>query len=103
MKRIDKYIFRQLLLTTLVVAAALTCVVWLTQSLRFVEMIVNRGLSAALFAYFTLLFLPAFLSVILPISLLAAVLFTYNRLLTDSELVVLRAAATVIAPSLTLL
>lgn len=92
MKRIDKYIFRQLLLTTLVVAVALTCVVWLTQSLRFVEMIINRGLSAPLFAYFTLLLLPTFLSVILPVALLAAVLFTYNRLLTDSELVVLRAA-----------
>ncbi len=92
MKRIDKYIFKQLFLTTLVVAVALTCVVWLTQSLRFVEMIINRGLSAPLFAYFTLLLLPTFLSVILPVALFAAVLFTYNRMLTDSELVVLRAA-----------
>lgn len=92
MKRIDKYIFRQLFLTTLVVTIALTCVVWLTQSLRFVEMIINRGLSAPLFAYFTLLLLPTFLSVILPVALFAAVLFTYNRMLTDSELVVLRAA-----------
>lgn len=92
MKRIDKYIFRQLLLTTIFVAVALTCIVWLTQSLRFIEMIMNRGLSAPLFAYFTLLLLPTFVSVILPVALFAAVLFTYNRLLGDSELVVLRAA-----------
>ena len=90
--QIDRYIFRHLFLATASVAVILTCVIWLTQSLRFIEMIINRGLSAPLFAYFTLLLLPTFLGVILPVSLFAAVLFTYNRLVTDSELVVLRAA-----------
>ena len=89
--RIDRYILRQLLVATLFVAVTLTCVVWLTQSLRFIEMIVNRGLSVPLFVYFTLLLLPTFLSIILPVALFAAVLFVYNRLLADSELVVLRA------------
>ena len=91
MKRIDRYIFRQLIATTLFVAITLTCVIWLTQSLRFVEMIVNRGLSASLFLYFTMLLVPRFLAIILPVALFVAVLFIYNRLLTDSELVVLRA------------
>lgn len=91
MKKIDFYIFRQLFATTLFVAVTLTCVVWLTQSLRFVEMIVNRGLSASLFVYFTMLLVPSFLAIILPIALFVAVLFIYNRLLMDSELVVLRA------------
>ena len=91
MTRIDRYIFRQLLTVTVFVAVTLTCVVWLTQSLRFVEMIVNRGLSIPLFVYFTVLLLPNFLSIVLPVALLVAVLFVYNRLLTDSELVVLRA------------
>lgn len=91
MKRIDRYIFRQLAATTLFVAITLTCVVWLTQSLRFIEMIVNRGLSATMFLYFTMLLLPSFLGVILPVALFIAVLFIYNRLLTDSELVVMRA------------
>ena len=90
-RRIDRYIFRQLLGTTLFVATTLTCVVWLTQSLRFVEMIVNRGVSASLFLYFTMLLVPSFLAIILPIALFAAILFVYNRLLVDSELVVLRA------------
>jgi len=90
-KRIDRYIFRQLFTATLFVAVTLTGVVWLTQSLRFVEMIINRGLSAPLFVYFTMLLLPTFLGVILPIALFIAVLFIYNRLTTDSELVVLRA------------
>lgn len=91
MKKIDRYIFRQLLTTTLFVAVTLSCVVWLSQSLRFVEMIVNRGLSASLFLYLTMLLIPSFLGIILPIALFVAVLFIYNRLLMDSELVVLRA------------
>lgn len=78
-------------MATLFVTTTLTGVVWLTQSLRFIEMIVNRGLSVPLFIYFTLLLLPTFLSIILPIALFVAVVLTYNRLLTDSELVVLRA------------
>lgn len=91
MIRIDRYIFRQLFTTTVFIAVTLTGVVWLTQSLRFVEMIINRGLSVPLFAYFTMLLLPTFLSVILPVALFIAVVFVYNRLLVDGELVVLRA------------
>ena len=66
-KRIDRYIFRQLAGATIFVAATLTGVVWLTQSLRFVEMIVNRGLSVPLFLYFTMLLLPSFLFIIIQI------------------------------------
>jgi len=90
-KKLDWYLFRQLLAATLFVTVTLTGVVWLMQSLRFIEMIVNRGLSVPVFVYFTFLLLPTFISVILPIALVAAVIFVYNRLLTDSELIVMRA------------
>jgi lipopolysaccharide export system permease protein len=69
----------------------LTMAIWLTQSLRFVELIVNRGLSLDSYLYLTVLLLPSFLSLMLPIALFTSVLFTYNKLITDSELVVLRA------------
>ncbi|MEE2997898.1 MAG: LPS export ABC transporter permease LptF [Pseudomonadota bacterium] len=92
MGQLHRYIFRQLIWWTSVVAVSLTCVVWLTQSLRFVEMIVNRGLSATTFITFTMLLLPTFLSVIGPIAVFAALMFTYNRMVNDSEVVVLRAS-----------
>ena len=92
MTRLNRYVFRQLFLTGLLVLVSLTCVIWLVQSLRFVEMIVNRGLSAGVFIWFTALLLPSFISVILPIAIFIAVLFTYNRLTADSELVVMRAS-----------
>ncbi len=92
MSGITRYILRQLTVGMLFVAAALTCVIWLTQSLRFVEMIVNKGLSIGTFLALTLLLMPGFLVVIVPISLFAVVLFTYNKLNADRELVVMRAA-----------
>jgi len=91
MSRLNRYMLRQLFWIGLLVLASLTCVVWLIQSLRFVEMIVNRGLSVPIFVWFTALLLPSFISVILPIAMLIGVLFTYNRLTVDSELVVMRA------------
>ncbi len=92
MRRIDRYILGQVFWWTVFVAACLVCIVWLSQSLRFVELIVNRGLSMPMFAYFTALLLPMFVALILPIALLFAVLFTYSKLTADSELVVMRAA-----------
>ena len=92
MRRMDRYILGQIFWWTVFVLACLICVVWLTKSLQFIEMIVNRGLSIAMFVYFTALLLPTFVSMILPIALLFAVLFTYNKLTADSELVVMRAA-----------
>ena len=70
----------------------LCAVVWLTQSLSFVDLIINRGLSAFRFLHLLLLLTPSFLLLILPIALFSAILYTYHRLTYDSEIVVMRAA-----------
>ena len=92
MKRLTLYLFRHLIVATLFVTAGLTLVIWLTQSLRLLEIVVDGGAPIYLFLQLMLVTLPTFLSIVLPIGLLAAVLFTYNRLTMDSELVVMRAA-----------
>jgi lipopolysaccharide export system permease protein len=90
MDTVSRYVLRHLVIVTLLVTVTLTCAIWLTQSLRFVELIVNRGLTVGTFFYLTLLLLPSFLWLMLPIALFTAVLFTYLRLTTDSELIVMR-------------
>ncbi|MEX0695740.1 MAG: LPS export ABC transporter permease LptF [Rhodospirillales bacterium] len=92
MKSYTRYVLRQLFAGMLLVTAGLTCIIWLSQSLRFVEMIVNRGLNAGTFVYMTMLLLPNFLTVILPIALFTVIVFTYSKMVTDRELVVMRAA-----------
>ena len=89
---ISRYIFRQLVAGLTLVSVALLCVMWLTQSLRFIELIVNKGLSIARFTQLTMLLMPSFLVIIIPISLFTVTLFTYNKLNSDRELVVMRSA-----------
>ena len=92
MSRIDRYIFRQLSLSLIAVTIGLAALVWLTQSLRFIELVLDRGLSIAVFIELTSLMLPNFFSVILPITTFVVALFVYVRLASDRELVVMRAA-----------
>lgn len=92
MTRLDRYILRQCLGVMVFVTAALSTAVWLAQSLRLIDLIVNRGVSVEMFLYLALLILPKFLDIVLPIGVFIAVLFTFSRLAGDSELVVMRAA-----------
>ena len=86
------YILAQLAITTTTIAVALVSVIWLTQSLRFLDFIINRGLSALSFLKVTLLLLPSILTAIIPVAVLCAVIYTFNRLTIDRELVVMRSA-----------
>jgi lipopolysaccharide export system permease protein len=92
MARLDRYILRQCFGVMIFVTAALSAAIWLAQSLRLIDLIVNRGLSADVFLYLAVLILPRFLDIVLPIGAFIAVLFTFNRLITESELVVMRSA-----------
>jgi lipopolysaccharide export system permease protein len=90
--RLDRYIFRQLFWALIAVTAGLTALIWLTQSLRFVELVVNRGLSLLVFMRLTGLLIPSFIAVILPITTYVVIQFIYQRLAGDREVTVMRAA-----------
>lgn len=90
--QLDRYIFRQLLFALIAVSSGLTALIWLTQSLRFVELVVNHGLSFGVFLRLTSLLIPSFVAVILPITTFVVVQFIYQRLAGDRELTVMRAA-----------
>ncbi len=92
MQIISRYMLVQLVLFAVSVAVSLAVAVWLAQSLRFVDMIVNDGLPASTFFYFVILLMPYFLVIVIPVATFCSVLFIYNKLTTDSELVVLKAA-----------
>ena len=91
MKIINKYIARQLLIGFLLIALGMTGIIWLSQSLKMIDWIVNKGVSVGLFIELTFLVLPNFIAVITPLAFFVVLLFTYNRLLADRELVVMKA------------
>ena len=92
MTSLNRYILRQCFGVMIFVTAALSLAIWLAQSLRLIDLIVNRGLSVEVFLYLAVLILPRFLDIVLPIGVFIAVLFTFSRLSAESELVVMRAA-----------
>ncbi len=92
MDRYNMYIVRMLTHSMLLITLSLTSIVWLTQALRFIDVIVNQGVSIMVFLTLTLLLIPSLLLMILPPAMLCSVLFVYHKLKVDSELVVLSAA-----------
>lgn len=91
MEIFDRYLFKSLALATLFVATTLAAVILLTQSLRFLELVLESGASGGSFWMLTMLALPRFFEIIVPIALMAAVVFVYNKMTMDSELIVMRA------------
>lgn len=92
MTGITRYILRHLAFGTVVVTAALAYILWLSQSLGFIELIINKGLSIGTWLQMTLLLLPNVVAIILPIALFFVVIFVYNKMTSDRELVVAQAA-----------
>lgn len=89
MRRLDQYIIRQIAGPFLFFVLVLTGTIWLAQSLKLIETIVNNGQSAGVFLELALLVLPTGLSIVLPVAAFAATLYTVNRLFSDSEIVVM--------------
>jgi lipopolysaccharide export system permease protein len=90
--RLSFYVLSQLLGPTALFAFLMTIVVWLTQSLRLLDLVINRGQPASTFVYLTLLILPSLLVIILPIAYFAGSLYALTKLNQDSELVVMSSA-----------
>jgi lipopolysaccharide export system permease protein len=88
----DRYLFRNLLIATLLTTATLTAIIFLAQSLQFLELIMNSGASIATFWLLTFLAIPRFFEIIVPVALMAATVFIYNRMSVDSELIAMRAS-----------
>ncbi|OQW51439.1 MAG: hypothetical protein A4S15_11480 [Candidatus Raskinella chloraquaticus] len=89
---IDRYVIRQIGISFAVVLGVLTAIVWLTSSLRQLELVVSQGQTFFLFMKVTLLALPLLIGLIGPFCLFISALFVLNKLNTDSELIVMSAA-----------
>jgi len=86
----DKYMIKNIAVATLFVALTLSVIIFLTQSLRFLELVIEAGATSSAFWQLTILALPRFFEVILPLAVFAGVVFIYSRMISDSEVVVLR-------------
>jgi len=91
-RRINLYIFSQVLIAFLFSGIAVTFVVLFTQSFRMLSFVIDNSSTMVVFFQLMGLLIPTFLPLIVPISLGVAVLFIYHKFVVDSEMVVMRAA-----------
>lgn len=89
MPKLSTYVLKQLIGPVALFTFLITAVIWLEQALARLDLIINRGQSVGTFAYFTLLFIPTLLVIILPLAFFVGSLYALSRLQSDSELVVM--------------
>ena len=92
MSGFTRYILWQATGPLLLATMALTGIIWLTQALRLLDVIIAQGQGAGTYFFLTLLSIPSVLTLVLPIALFIGVLYALHRLYSDSELVVIFSA-----------
>ncbi|MEC8099790.1 MAG: LptF/LptG family permease [Pseudomonadota bacterium] len=84
-----KYIFLNILKPFFVISLVLTGIVWLSRSLKYIDLIINKGLSLSSYFWFVSLIAPKILALLLPLISFVAVIYTYQKLKGESELLVI--------------
>ena len=88
----DRYIFRQMLRTSFAVMLTLVGIMWLFQTIRILELVINRGAPMTDFLLMSLTVIPLWLTIAIPISAFVAVMWVFYRALLDRELLVAQAS-----------
>jgi len=89
--RFDRYLLSQLLALFGFFSLLLVSIYWVNRAVGLFDQLIGDGQSALVFVEFSLLTLPNVIRLVLPISTFAAAVYVANRLMGDSELVVMQA------------
>jgi lipopolysaccharide export system permease protein len=92
MRLVEGYIFKTTFWSFAAALGVLTLMIWITQALREVDLLTTKGQSLLIFLGVTSLTVPSLVMIIAPIALFIAVLYSLNRLNSDSELIVMTAS-----------
>ncbi len=91
MSRFDRYLLSQLLAVFGFFSLVLVAVYWVNRAVSLFDQLIGDGQSALVFVEFTALTLPNAIRLVLPVSAFAAAVYVTNRLVRESELVVMQA------------
>lgn len=86
MMTLPGYVVKDVVKPTLMALGILLGLVWLLQSLRFLDLVINKGLDFSVFLYLTLMLIPRLLTLILPISVFVGTIASLRRWQDDNEL-----------------
>ena len=92
MKLVEKYIFKQLFLNSLLILLLIISVFSLSKSVQLIELIINKGLPTIFFVKLILLSLPQIVPILFPIIVCLSICFVFSRMQTDKELIVFQSS-----------
>ena len=85
------YILKSILPPLAMLTVILTSLVWITQTLRLIHLL-DKGIEFKHFLKLIILLIPSLLFMILPIIAVLTVIYVYNRLQEERQLVILRSS-----------
>lgn len=91
MSRFSIYLLKQMSGPVLLITLMLAGMAWVTQAVRLLEVVAGQTDNALTYFKLTTLTMPRMLAYVLPISLFGGVLYSFNKLTQESELIVMSA------------
>ena len=88
----DRYLFAQMLRMAFAVSVTLIGIMWLFQTIRILELVINRGAPLTDFMLMSVTVIPLWLTVAMPIGTFIGVIWVFHRSLADRELLVAQAS-----------
>ncbi|MBO4683602.1 MAG: LptF/LptG family permease [Alphaproteobacteria bacterium] len=92
MNIIDKYFTRQQVAVFVMLLMVLTGLAWMVQIMSMMKFLMNYGVKFTDFLGLTALMVPFIVSIIVPFATFIAILFVYNKMIGDNEVVVMASA-----------
>jgi len=89
MSIIDKYFSRQLVMIFIMLLAVLAGLAWMVQMMSMMKFVLNYGVKVSSFIGLTMLMIPFIISIIIPFVTFIAIIFVYNKLISDNEVTVM--------------
>lgn len=92
MRMLNRYFTRQLVAIFVMLLLVLTGLAWMLQIMSMMKFLLNYGVDLSSFLGLTILMVPFIVSIIVPFVTFIAIIFVYNKLISDNEITVMAAS-----------
>lgn len=93
MKILNRYFMRQLVAIFIMLMLILTGLAWMMQIMSMMKFLLKYGIDIGSFIGLTALMIPFIASIIVPFVCFIAVIFVYNKMISDNEITVMAASS----------
>ena len=89
---LDRYIFKQVVISFVFFLSIFTLIFWINRAIRLFDQLIANGHSSSIFSELAILSLPSIASIVFPLACFASVIFATNRLKNDAEITILQSS-----------